>query len=218
MGKMAFLNNQILLVNRTYFPSNCQKRTKKNGVKTVVNQYKYNIFLDGESRAKRIVTNEDRYAIVQKPLGIILEEMGDGMVFIAKIDPNGNAANSNFDIRIGDIVVAVSATFGDEVWSTRGVGLDRTLKSIKIRAGDFVTLVLESSEENEDQKNQAEENASQRRIDAREKFGEPVVLDPITLTPVNSPEPEEKKEGFFNFFKKKKKGPFDSILFLFLSF
>mmetsp|Transcript_5882 Transcript_5882/g.15089 ORF Transcript_5882/g.15089 Transcript_5882/m.15089 type:complete len:205 (-) Transcript_5882:299-913(-) len=164
-------------------------------------QYNYNIFLNGNDRAKRGVTNEDRYAIVQKPLGIILEEGADGMVFIAKIDPNGNAAKSNFDIRIGDIVVAVSATFGDEVWSTRGVGLDRVLKSIKIRAGDFVTLVLESSEENEDQKNQAEENASQRRTDAREKFGEPVVLDPITLTPVNSSEGEEKKDGFFNFFK-----------------
>merc|ERR1711966_535848 len=174
----------------------------KNFLSSLKAQYNYNIFLNGNDRAKRGVTNEDRYAIIQKPLGIILEEGSDGMVFIAKIDPNGNAANSNFDIRIGDIVVAVSATFGDEVWSTRGVGLDRTLKSIKIRAGDFVTLVLESSEENEDQKNQAEENASQRRIDAREKFGEPVVLDPITLTPVNSPEPEEKKEGFLN--KKKR--------------
>merc|ERR1711966_302267 len=175
---------------------------KKNSVLNLKSEYKYNIFLNGENRAKRIVTNEDRYAILQKPLGVILEEGDDGMVFIAKIDPAGNAAQSGFDVRVGDIITAVSATFGDEVWSTRGVCLDRTLKSIKIRAGDFVTLVLESSEENEDQKNQAEENASQRRIDAREKFGEPVVLDPITLTPVNSPEPEEKKEGFLN--KKKR--------------
>ena len=120
------------------------------------------------------------------------------MVFIANIDPNGNAAKSNFDIRIGDIVVAVSATFGDEVWSTRGVGIDRVLKSIKIRAGDFVTIVLESSEENQDQKEAASKNATKRRIDAREKFGEPVVLDPITLTPIK---PNEKKKDGFNFFK-----------------
>jgi len=113
------------------------------------------------------------------------------MVFIANIDPNGNAAKSNFDIRIGDIVVAVSATFGDEVWSTRGVGIDRVLKSIKIRAGDFVTIVLENSEENQDQKEAASKNATKRRIDAREKFGEPVVLDPITLTPIK---PTEKKK------------------------
>lgn len=160
-------------------------------------QYNYNIFLNGNDRAKRGVTNEDRYAIIRKPLGIILEEGADGMVFIANIDPNGNAAKSNFDIRIGDIVVAVSATFGDEVWSTRGVGIDRVLKSIKIRAGDFVTLVLESSVENEEQKEEAVENASKRRIDAREKFGEPVVLDPITLTPINS---SPKKKEPFKFF------------------
>jgi len=166
-------------------------------------EYNYNIFLNGNERAKRIVTNEDRYAIIQKPLGIILEEGEDGMVFIAKIDPNGNAARSNFDIKVGDIVIAVSATFGDEVWSTRGVGLDRVLKSIKIRAGDFVTLVLESTGENEEQKKQSEENASKRRIDAREKFGEPVILDPITLTPVDLNKEKEKKKR--NKKKKEKK-------------
>jgi C-terminal processing protease CtpA/Prc len=156
--------------------------------------------LNGENRAKRIVTNEDRYAILQKPLGIILEEGDDGMVFIAKIDPAGNAAQSGFDIRVGDVITAVSATFGDEVWSTRGVGLDRVLKSIKIRSGDFVTLVLESLDENQSQKTIASKNAEERRKDAREKFGAPVMLDPITLTPINQEEPPQDK-GFFNFFK-----------------
>jgi hypothetical protein len=197
---MAFLFNQLCVLNRVHFPSNCQKKNKKNFLRTVVNQYKYNIFLDGESRAKRIVTNEDRYAIVQKPLGIILEEINDGMVSVAKIDPTGNAAQSGFDIRVGDIVVAVSATFGDEVWSTRGVGLDRILKSIKIRSGDYVTIVLESPEENSELKETANENADKRRKDAREKFGSPVVLDPITLTPVTATEKKEKKKGFFNLF------------------
>jgi hypothetical protein len=173
---------------------------KKNIILNAKSQYKYNIFLNGENRAKRIVTNEDRYAILQKPLGIILEEGNDGMVFIAKIDPAGNAAQSGFDIRVGDIITAVSATFGDEVWSTRGVGLDRVLKSIKIRSGDFVTLVLEGQEENNSQKTMAAKNAEERRKDAREKFGEPVLLDPITLTPIKKGDPEEKK-GFFDFLK-----------------
>ena len=86
---------------------------KKSSVLNLNSEYKYNIFLNGENRAKRIVTNEDRYAILQKPLGVILEEGDDGMVFIAKIDPAGNAAQSGFDIRVGDIITAVSATFGD---------------------------------------------------------------------------------------------------------
>ena len=173
---------------------------KKNSILNLNSEYKYNIFLNGENRAKRIVTNEDRYAILQKPLGVILEEGDDGMVFIAKIDPAGNAAQSGFDIRVGDIITAVSATFGDEVWSTRGVGLDRVLKSIKIRSGDFVTLVLEGLDENESQKILASKNAEERRKDAREKFGAPVMLDPITLTPITQDEPAEEK-GFFDFFK-----------------
>lgn len=201
----------MLYINSFYSKSNyqiktiCVKNERKinQQKKTIINmnsQYKYNIFLNGENRAKRIVTSEDRYAILQKPLGIILEEGDDGMVFIAKIDPAGNAALSGFDIRVGDVITAVSATFGDEVWSTRGVGLDRVLKSIKIRSGDFVTLVLEALDENESQKTIASKNAEERRKDAREKFGEPVILDPITLTPITKEEQVEKK-GFFDFFK-----------------
>lgn len=37
-----------------------------------------------------------------------------------------------------------SATFGDEMWSTRGVGLTRVLAAIRVRAGPTVKLVLES--------------------------------------------------------------------------
>jgi len=208
MGKMLFITNinvKILPHSKKLCIKNQLKswRSEKQKTSIVLNstsQYKYNIFLNGENRAKRIVTNEDRYAILQKPLGIILEEGDDGMVFIAKIDPAGNAAQSGFDIRVGDIITAVSATFGDEVWSTRGVGLDRVLKSIKIRSGDFVTLVLEAVDENESQKTIAAKNAEERRKDAREKFGAPVMLDPITLTPINQDEPLQEK-GFFDFFK-----------------
>ena len=189
----TYFNNSQLIVN---------KKTKKNlNIFTCLSaQYKYNIFQDGSDRAKRLVNSEERYAIIQKPLGIVLEEAEDGMVCIAKISPNGNAANSGFDIRIGDIIVAVSATFGDEVWSTRGVGLEMVLKSIKIRSGDFVTIVLESPNQNENQKNLAAENALQRRKDAREKFGSPVVLDPITLTPLKKTSIDENKKKNFKFF------------------
>lgn len=204
---MLFINHISVKNNffsKKTFTVNCKQSKligrKKTGLLNATSQYKYNIFLNGEGRAKRIVTNEDRYAILQKPLGIILEEGDDGMVFIAKIDPAGNAAQSGFDIRVGDIITAVSATFGDEVWSTRGVGLDRVLKSIKIRSGDYVTLVLEGVDENESQKKIAAKNAEERRKDAREKFGDPVMLDPITLTPINSQAQTEKK-GFFDFFK-----------------
>ena len=37
-----------------------------------------------------------------------------------------------------------SATFGDEMWSTRGVGLTRVLAAIRVRAGPTVKLVFET--------------------------------------------------------------------------
>jgi hypothetical protein len=37
-----------------------------------------------------------------------------------------------------------SATFGNEMWSTRGVGLTRVLAAIRVRSGSTVKLVFES--------------------------------------------------------------------------
>jgi len=37
-----------------------------------------------------------------------------------------------------------SATFGDDMWSTRGVGLTRVLAAIRVRAGPYVKLCFES--------------------------------------------------------------------------
>jgi hypothetical protein len=36
-----------------------------------------------------------------------------------------------------------SATFGDDMWSTRGVGLTRVLAAIRVRSGSTVKLVVE---------------------------------------------------------------------------
>jgi hypothetical protein len=46
-------------------------------------------------------------------------------------------------VKEGDIVTMCSATFGDEMWSTRGVGLSRVLAAIRVRSGP-VKLVFES--------------------------------------------------------------------------
>jgi len=196
---LNFIACSPILKSKSTFNINKRKLMFSNII-TLKSEYKYNIFLDGENRAKRTVNQRDRYAIIKKPLGLILEEKEDGMVVIAKIDPSGNASKSGFDINIGDVVVAVSATFGDEVWSTRGVGLDRVLKSIKIRSGDYVTLVLENPEQNETFAIEASQNAEKRRTDAREKFGNPIILDPITLTPINNESKNKEKKKFFGLF------------------
>lgn len=40
-----------------------------------------------------------------------------------------------------------SATFGNDMWSTRGVGLTRVLAAIRVRSGNTVKLVLESPDQ-----------------------------------------------------------------------
>lgn len=154
---------------------------------TCEEQFNYNIYQDGEDRSKRKVTNTDRAVTLQKPLGIVLEEGQDGMVFVAEVDPDGNGAESG-EVFEGDIVVAVSATFGEEVWSTRGVGLDRVMKSIRIRAGDFVTLVLESPDQLSERKSYAARQAEFRRAEARDKFGDADVVDPNSFVKLPTPQ------------------------------
>jgi DNA-binding MarR family transcriptional regulator len=61
-----------------------------------------------------------------------------------------------------------SATFGDQMWSTRGVGLTRVLAAIRVRAGATVKLALESPNES---KKRATVTTKQLKAaeDAREK-------------------------------------------------
>lgn len=79
-------------------------------------EFNYNIYQDDEDRSRRTVAPGERAVTLQKPLGLVLEEGQDGMVFVAQIDADGNAADSG-EVSEGDVVVAVSATFGEEVWS-----------------------------------------------------------------------------------------------------
>jgi hypothetical protein len=52
--------------------------------------------------------------------------------------------HNEHQVKEGDIVTMCSATFGDQMWSTRGVGLTRVLAAIRVRAGPTVKLVFES--------------------------------------------------------------------------
>lgn len=55
-----------------------------------------------------------------KPLGLILNQDATGNVYIESVAPKGYAARTG-KVKEGDIVTMCSATFGDEMWSTRGL-------------------------------------------------------------------------------------------------
>lgn len=95
------------------------------------------------SKTKRSADVNDRVVTLNKPLGIVLNQDDKGNVYVETIAPRGNAARSGL-VKEGDYVVMCSATFGDELWSTRGVGLSRVLNAIKVRSGNTVKLVFES--------------------------------------------------------------------------
>lgn len=155
-------------------------------------EYSWNVYQTNADRSKRGVSSGERAVTVKKPLGLVLEEGADGMVFVAELDPDGNAANiEEGEVNEGDVVVAVSATFGEDVWSTRGVGLDRVMKSIRVRAGDFVTLVLETPAQIATQKAASQREALQKRAIARETRGEREVINPVSWTPSKSPTYED---------------------------
>lgn len=99
------------------------------------------------ARASRQASSEDRVVELIRPLGLVLnEDEKTGNVYVETVAAKGNAARTGL-VKQGDIVTMCSATFGDQMWSTRGVGLTRVLAAIRVRAGPTVKLVFESTSE-----------------------------------------------------------------------
>jgi len=112
-----------------------------------------------ESRARREALSlrdaraGDRKVTFRKPnqatdglvLGLKFREGFGKAVFIGKIVPNSEAARleKQGKIKVGDEVTMVSATFGDEMWSARGVGKMRLEKSIAVRQGMTISFVFD---------------------------------------------------------------------------
>jgi len=117
------------------------------------------------ARSARSAGSDDNVVELLKPLGLILNQDANGNVYVETVAPKGNAARTG-KVKEGDIVAMCSATFGDEMWSTRGVGLTRVLAAIRVRSGNTVKLVLESPDQ---YKKKAEMTTKQRQAmeDAR---------------------------------------------------
>ena len=108
-----------------------------------------------DSLSKRYASSGERKVTFRKPntatqglmLGLKFRESFGKGVYIDKILPNTEAARLKQQGKIseGDEVVMVSATFGDELWSARGIGKQRLEKSIAVRQGMNIKLVLEGS-------------------------------------------------------------------------
>lgn len=95
------------------------------------------------TKASRSADVTDTVVELMRPLGLVLKEDEFRNVFVETVAPAGNAARDG-QIKEGDYIVMCSATFGDDMWSTRGAGLSRVLNAIRVRSGSKVKLVVES--------------------------------------------------------------------------
>ena len=121
--------------------------------KTVLKSWQPNTNYNGEQenrltdfeRAARDAGAGERKVTIRKPLGLVLDARPGGDVFVKEITPGGNAEAVG-NVKVGDTIQMCSATFGNQMWSTRGAGLDRVMRAIEVRAGPC-SLVLQSKAE-----------------------------------------------------------------------
>jgi hypothetical protein len=104
-------------------------------------------------------------------LGLKFRESFGKAVYIDTIIPGTQAANleKQGKLQKGDEIVMVSATFGDEMWSARGIGKQRLEKSIAVRQGQTIKFVIEASDDNSNakQKARAEKLAKEAKMTSR---------------------------------------------------
>jgi C-terminal processing protease CtpA/Prc len=106
------------------------------------------------NRAVRQSQAGDRTVELIQPLGLELDEDEEKNVYVKSIDADGRAARTG-KIFVGDRIAMASATFGNDMWSCRGVGLSRVLTAIRMRNTSPVRLVLEAPDEAEEIKRRA---------------------------------------------------------------
>ena len=121
--------------------------------RTILQSWQPNTNFNGEQenrltdfeRAARDAGAGERKVTIRKPLGLVLDARPGGDVYVKEVTPGGNAEAIG-QVKVGDTIQMCSATFGNQMWSTRGAGLDRVMRAIEVRAGPC-SLVLQSKAE-----------------------------------------------------------------------
>lgn len=143
---------------------------------------------DAPAGSRKVTFRKPNAATTGLLLGLKFRETFGKAILIDKIIPNTEAARLKQQGKIneGDEVVMVSATFGNEMWSARNIGKYRLEKSLAVRQGMTVSLVLENPDL-EKRKANSREAKKQREFQSR--------LQKQLQDEVDT----EKKKGWFNF-------------------
>mmetsp|Transcript_135393 Transcript_135393/g.377146 ORF Transcript_135393/g.377146 Transcript_135393/m.377146 type:complete len:225 (-) Transcript_135393:84-758(-) len=99
------------------------------------------------TRSQRMADEStSRLVEVNMPLGLDFEERDGGDIYIKSVDPSSDAFEQG--VRPGAQLVMVSATFGDEMWNARKVGMTQFMTVVNSRFGATMKLALEKEDKN----------------------------------------------------------------------
>ncbi|CAJ1352699.1 unnamed protein product [Effrenium voratum] len=98
------------------------------------------------TRSARQAGETSRVVEVSMPLGMDFEERAGGDIYIKSVEKSSDAYAQG--IRPGAQLVMISATFGDEMWNTRNVGLTQFFTVLNSRFGSTMKLALEKEDQN----------------------------------------------------------------------
>mmetsp|Transcript_22243 Transcript_22243/g.39163 ORF Transcript_22243/g.39163 Transcript_22243/m.39163 type:complete len:238 (-) Transcript_22243:106-819(-) len=104
---------------------------------------------DAPAGSRMVTFRKPNAAASSASLGLTFRDSWGRAVYVDKILPGSEAERFKRQgkIKEGDEVVMVSATFGDEMWSSRGIGKGRLEDSIRVRQGAYISFCLESSDD-----------------------------------------------------------------------
>jgi len=100
---------------------------------------------DGERSAREADSSGGRIVECNMPLGIEFEERGKGDIYVKSVEQTSDAWSQG--IRPGAQLTFISATFGDEMWNTRGVGMTQFMTVLRSRFGSTISLKLEKEKQ-----------------------------------------------------------------------
>jgi len=98
------------------------------------------------TRSQREVDSGARLVECSLPLGIEFEEKDGGDIYIKNVEQGTDAWEQG--VRPGAHLTMLSATFGDEMWSARKVGMTQFYQTLNSRFGNTISLALEKENQN----------------------------------------------------------------------
>jgi hypothetical protein len=100
---------------------------------------------DGARSAREADDSGGRIVECGMPLGVEFEERGKGDIYVKAVDESSDAWSQG--VRPGAQLTFISATFGDEMWNTKGVGMTQFMTVLKSRFGSTISLKLEKEKQ-----------------------------------------------------------------------